>query len=55
MSFFNKVAGLYQKENPTQVLSCESGESFKNTYFEDYLQTTASISRKNTSMMSSKK
>ena len=33
---------VFQKETPTQVLSCEVCETFKNTYFEEYLQTTAS-------------
>ena len=27
---------------PRQVLSCEIYEIFKNTYFEEYLRTTAS-------------
>ena len=26
---------------PTQMLSCEVCETFKNTYFEEHLQTTA--------------
>ena len=30
------------KETLTQMLSCEVCETFKNTYFEEYLQTTAS-------------
>ena len=33
---------LYYKETPTQVFSCEICEIFKNTYFEEYLRTTAS-------------
>ena len=33
---------VFQKETPTQVLSCEVCETFKNTYFEEHLQTTAS-------------
>ena len=33
---------LYYKEIPTQVLSCEYCEIFKNTYFEEHLQTAAS-------------
>ena len=41
-SLFNKVGlQLYQKEAPTQVLSCEIHEIFKNTYFEKYLRMTA--------------
>ena len=32
---------VYQKENPpTQVSSCKICESFKNTYFEEYLEVT---------------
>ena len=31
------------EETPRQVFSCEIFEIFKNTYFEDYLQTTASV------------
>ena len=47
-SLFNKVAGLQAcnviiKETPTQVFSCEICETFKNNYFEEHLQTTASI------------
>ena len=45
-SLFNKVAGLkacnFIKETPTQVFSCEIWEIFKNTYFAEDLQTTAS-------------
>ena len=33
---------LYSKQTPTQVLSCEYCETFKNTYFEEHLQTAAS-------------
>ena len=33
---------VFLKETPTQVLSCDVCESFKNTYFEEHLQTTAS-------------
>ena len=40
-SFFNKVTDL---QTPTQVFSCEYCEIFKNTYFEEHLQTTASAS-----------
>ena len=36
---FNKVAGL---ETPTQVFYCEYYEFFKNTYFEECLETAAS-------------
>ena len=32
----------FQKETPTQVLSCEVWETFKNTYFDENLQTAAS-------------
>ena len=31
------------KETPTQVISCEHCEIFKNTYFEKHLRTTASV------------
>ena len=34
---------MYYKEIPTQVLSCEYCEIFKNTYFEEHLQTAASV------------
>ena len=40
-AFFNKVA-VFKKATPTQVRSCEVCEAFKNTYFEEHLQTTAS-------------
>ena len=33
---------VFQKETPTQVLSCEVCKTFKDTYFEEYLQTTTS-------------
>ena len=33
---------VFRKETPTQVLSCEVCKTFKNTYFEKYLQRTAS-------------
>ena len=35
---------LYQKATPTQVLSCEICEFFKNTYFEEHLRTTDCLS-----------
>ena len=35
---------LYLKETPTQVLSREICEIFKNTYFEEHLRTTAAVS-----------
>ena len=43
----NKVAGLdpasfFKKETPTQVLSYGVYETFRNTYFEEHQQTTAS-------------
>ena len=41
-SLLNKVKGLQNKETPTQVFSCEYCEIFKNTYFEEHLQTAAS-------------
>ena len=46
--FLNKVAGLQacnfiKKETVAQVFSCEFCEIFKNTFFTEYLWTTASI------------
>ena len=46
-SYFNKVGRpegmqLYQKDTSTQVFSYEICEISKNTYFEEYLRTTAS-------------
>ena len=32
----------FKKETPAQVLSCKVCETFKNIYFEEHLQTTAS-------------
>ena len=40
--FLNKVAGLQPARDSTQMLSCEAYETFKNTCFEEHLQTTAS-------------
>ena len=45
--FFNKVVGLQsgtllKKENPAQVLCCESCKIFKNCYFTKYLWASAS-------------
>ena len=39
-----RFSGLqfYEKETPTLMLSCEYCETFKNTYFEEHLRTTAS-------------
>ena len=42
----DKVADLHvcsfiKKETETQVFSCEYGEIFKKTFFEEHLQTTA--------------
>ena len=34
---------MHYKEIPTQVLSCEYCEIFKNTYFEEHLLTAASV------------
>ena len=33
---------VFKKETLTQMLSCEVCETFKNTYFEEYMQATAS-------------
>ena len=43
---FNEVAGLQvcKKQTPTQVFSCEYGEIFTYTYFEDNLRKAASVS-----------
>ena len=40
---WNPFFQLYQKETPTEVFSCEYCEIFKNTYFEEHLQTAASV------------
>ena len=45
--FFNKVAGLQpasflKTDSNTSAFLCEVWETFKNTYFEENLQTTAS-------------
>ena len=32
-----------KKETPIQVFSCESDETFKNNFFVDHIQTTASV------------
>ena len=50
-SLFNKVAGiaglqLYHKETPTQVLSCESCEILKNSFFKRTPPLAASVSLK---------
>ena len=45
-SLFNKVAilglQLCSKETPTQVISCEIHEIFKNNYVVEHLRTAAS-------------
>ena len=45
--FYNKVACLgcnfIKKETLTYVLSCEFGKIFKNSFFTEHLQTTASF------------
>ena len=33
---------VFLKKTPTEALSCEVCDTFKNTYNEEYLQTTAS-------------
>ena len=33
---------VFLEKTPTQVLSCEVCDTFKNIYFEEYLQTIAS-------------
>ena len=46
-SLFNTVARLqasnFIKKRPTLVFLCEICETFKNTYFEEYLGATASV------------
>ena len=43
--FFNKVAGFqpasFLKRDSNTSVSCEVWEAFKNTFFEERLQTTA--------------
>ena len=45
-SFFVKLQAfslqVFLKETLTQVLSSEVSKTFKNSYFEEYLQMTAS-------------
>ena len=36
------IEKIYEKENPPQVFSCKYCEIFKNTYFEEHLETAAS-------------
>ena len=36
---------IYQKESPTQMFFCEYCKIFKNTYFEEHLQTDASVAQ----------
>ena len=55
--FFNKVAGwaacnFIKKETLVQVFSCEFWEIFKNTFFTEHLEATAS--RRNIHKMTSK-
>ena len=38
-----QVYNFIIKEAPTQEFSCEFSEIFKNTHFEEYLRTTASV------------
>ena len=48
-SFFNLVAGTAScqgcnlKETSTQMFSCKYYEVFEDSYFEEHLQTTASV------------
>ena len=34
---------LYDEETPTQLFSCEICKNFKNIFFEEYQQATASV------------
>ena len=38
---------FYQKETPTLMFSCEYCKTFKNTYSEEHLRTTAYFMKKN--------
>ena len=38
-----KMSATLLKRDSTQLFSCENCEILKNTYFEEYLRTTASI------------
>ena len=40
-----QTCNFIKKETPTQVLSCEIYDIFKNTYFEEYLRMTAPVSK----------
>ena len=40
----NKLILFLVKKTPTQLFFCEHYENFKNTYFEEELQTAASKS-----------
>ena len=40
--FLIKLHAVRPKETPTKVLSCEIYQIFKNTYFQEHLQTAAS-------------
>ena len=44
--YISESLQIYQKAAPTQVLSWEICEIFKNTYFEEHVQTTSSVSAK---------
>ena len=42
--YISESLQIYQKAAPTQVFSCEICEIFKNTYFEEHVRTTSSVS-----------
>ena len=46
-SLLNKDADVqcYYKETPTQLFSFKICEIFKNIYFEEHMQTTASVAK----------
>ena len=41
-SSHRRCRSSYQRYSATQMLSCEVCKTFKNTYFEEHLQMTAS-------------
>ena len=43
LSELESLFKLCQKETPTELFSCENWEIFRNTYYEEHLQTAASV------------
>ena len=52
-AFFYTGLRFYSKETPAQAFFCEICKVFKNTYFEEYLQTTASENTDNANVSES--